>query len=62
MTERQLRLFAGPPTLPEGFRYRPDILTPDQERELLKEVRKLPFVEFQFQGYVGKRRVVSYGW
>jgi alkylated DNA repair dioxygenase AlkB len=62
MTEKQLRLFAGPPPLPEGFRYQPDILTPDQESELLKEVRKLPLVEFQFQGYVGKRRVVSYGW
>jgi hypothetical protein len=25
-------------------------------------VRELPLREFQFQGYVGKRRVVSYGW
>ena len=64
MTEKQLKLFAGaaPSAFPEGFRYEPDILTPAQEIELLNSVRELPFVEFQFQGYVGKRRVVSYGW
>jgi alkylated DNA repair dioxygenase AlkB len=64
MTEKQLKLFAGAaaPAFPEGFRYEPDILTEAQEIELLNRVRELPFVEFQFQGYVGKRRVVSYGW
>jgi alkylated DNA repair dioxygenase AlkB len=64
MTEKQLKLFAGAaaPALPEGFRYEPGILTQAQQTELLERVRELPFVEFQFQGYVGKRRVVSYGW
>jgi alkylated DNA repair dioxygenase AlkB len=64
MTEKQLKLFRGAaaPAFPEGFRYESDILTPAQEIELLAQVRDLPFVEFQFQGYVGKRRVVSYGW
>jgi alkylated DNA repair dioxygenase AlkB len=64
MAEKQLKLFRGAaaPALPEGFRYESDILTPAQEIELLAQVRDLPFVEFQFQGYVGKRRVVSYGW
>jgi alkylated DNA repair dioxygenase AlkB len=64
MTEKQLKLFAGAtvPAFPQGFRYEPDILTQAQEIELLNRVRELPFVEFQFQGYVGKRRVVSYGW
>ena len=64
MTEKQLKLFAGAaaPAFPEGFRYEPDILTQAQEIELLDRVRELPFREFQFQGYVGKRRVVSYGW
>ena len=64
MTEKQLKLFAGTaaPAFAEGFRYEPDILSPAQEIELLDRVRELPFVEFQFQGYVGKRRVVSYGW
>ena len=64
MSEKQLKLFGGAaaPAFPEGFRYGPDILTPTQEVELIERVRELPFVEFQFQGYVGKRRVVSYGW
>jgi alkylated DNA repair dioxygenase AlkB len=64
MTEKQLRLFGGAavPAFPEGFKYERDILTQAQEIELLNRVRGLPFVEFQFQGYVGKRRVVSYGW
>jgi alkylated DNA repair dioxygenase AlkB len=64
MSEKQLKLFGGAaaPAFPEGFRYEPDILTPSQEIELLDRVRELPFLEFQFQGYVGKRRVVSYGW
>jgi alkylated DNA repair dioxygenase AlkB len=28
----------------------------------MPRVQELPFREFEFQGYVGKRRVVSYGW
>ena len=63
MGEKQLKLFGGGTTmLPEGFRYQPDFLTPSAEQALLEQVRVLPFQEFQFQGYVGKRRVVSFGW
>jgi alkylated DNA repair dioxygenase AlkB len=62
MSEQQLKLFGGLVGLPEGFRYTPALLTPEQETDLLERVRDLPFKEFQFQGYVGKRRVVSFGW
>jgi alkylated DNA repair dioxygenase AlkB len=48
--------------LPEGFRYRPEVITPVEEAELLAHVRELPFREFEFHGYTGKRRVVSFGW
>jgi alkylated DNA repair dioxygenase AlkB len=58
----QLKLFSAGPALPEGFKYQPDIISQDEEKELLQRVRRLPFREFQFQGFVGKRRVVSYGW
>ena len=58
----QLHLFGGGPKLPEGFIYRPDVLSPDDERELIEHVGALPFRNFEFHGYVGKRRVVSYGW
>jgi alkylated DNA repair dioxygenase AlkB len=48
--------------LPEGFKYQPELVTPDQEQALLPEIEKLPFKEFEFHGFVGKRRTVSFGW
>jgi alkylated DNA repair dioxygenase AlkB len=50
------------PRLPDGCRYRPDFLTPQEERSLAHSLSGLPFKEFEFQNYVGKRRVVSFGW
>jgi alkylated DNA repair dioxygenase AlkB len=32
------------------------------ERSLLRNVEELPYKEFEFHGFVGKRRTVSYGW
>src|SRR5215210_7353865 len=58
----QLDIFGTGPTLPEGFRYRADVVKPDDEAALLARVRALPFREFEFHGYTGKRRVVSFGW
>ena len=57
----QLGLF-GAPALPEGFLYQPELITPAEERDLLERIRGLPLKPFEFQGYTGKRRVVSYGW
>ncbi|MFL6228868.1 MAG: alpha-ketoglutarate-dependent dioxygenase AlkB [Pyrinomonadaceae bacterium] len=48
--------------LPEGFRYRPELIGPADEGALLARVRDLPFREFEFHGHTGKRRVVSFGW
>jgi alkylated DNA repair dioxygenase AlkB len=50
------------PYLPEGFRYRPELIGTVEEEALLSHVRELPFREFEFHGYKGKRRVVSFGW
>ena len=50
------------PNLPEGFRYRPELIGPADEGALLARVRRLPFRDFEFHGYTGKRRVVSFGW
>ncbi len=62
----QLTLFdAGPepaPALPEGFRYRAEVISAADERALLAHVQALPFREFEFHGYTGKRRTVSFGW
>jgi alkylated DNA repair dioxygenase AlkB len=62
MRQPQLDLFGAGTPLPDGFRYRPEILSRAEEERLLAHVRALPFREFVFQGYVGKRRVVSFGW
>lgn len=62
MTEQPMLFDAAPTRLPEGFRYQPDLLTPDEEAEIVRDVKELPFRNFEFHGYVGKRRVVSFGW
>jgi alkylated DNA repair dioxygenase AlkB len=52
----------GEPALPSGFRYEADIIGVAEESELLDRLAELPFKEFEFHGFVGKRRVVSFGW
>ncbi len=58
---------AGPgsktmPDLPEGLRYQPELIDSAHEEALIDRVRQLPFKEFEFHGFLGKRRVVSFGW
>ena len=64
MTE-QFALFGdqpAPPALPEGFRYEAEVISRDVESAVVEQVRELPLREFEFHGYTGKRRVVSFGW
>src|SRR5947208_11482445 len=58
----QLALFASGLALPEGFKYEPDLVTREAEQTLLEQIRVLPFKDFEFHGFTGKRRVVSFGW
>jgi alkylated DNA repair dioxygenase AlkB len=58
----QLKLFAQPDPMPDGFRYAPDVISPDDETALAAHFKDLPFREFEFHGFLGKRRIVSYGW
>ena len=58
----QLDLFETAASLPEGFKFQRDLIPPEVERDLLAAIRELPFKEFEFHGYVGKRRTVSFGW
>jgi alkylated DNA repair dioxygenase AlkB len=46
----------------DGFRYQPALIGASDEATLVAQVRELPFREFEFHGYLGKRRVVSFGW
>ena len=54
-------LFDLPPAAPPGFRYQAGLVTPDEERELAERLEMLAFEPFQFRGYEGRRRVISFG-
>jgi len=59
----QLSLLDEPArSLPEGFEYRPALVTPEEEVELIERFQALDFKPFEFHGYFGNRRVVSFGW
>ena len=58
----QSGLFERDPHLPEGFKYQREFLSPDHEQDLVSRLQTLPFQDFQFHGFLGKRRVVSFGW
>lgn len=47
---------------PEGFRYQAEVLPAGEERELVEQIERLPLKEFEFHGYTGRRRVMSFGW
>ncbi len=65
MKHEQLALFAPdmpkPPAMPAGFRYAPDLIDADEESQLVAAFADLPFKEFEFHGFLGKRRVVPFG-
>jgi len=61
----QFELFTTPPPvaprLPAGFRYAPDLIDAGEEARLVEAFAELPFKEFEFHGFLGKRRVVAFG-
>lgn len=40
----------------------PELLPGAEQEELVARISLLPFKEFEFHGFLGKRRVVHYGW
>jgi alkylated DNA repair protein (DNA oxidative demethylase) len=48
--------------LPEGFLYRPDLITAEEERSLVNDVRGVDFVRFTMHGVESRRRVAHFGW
>ena len=52
----------GEDLLPEGMKYQADFLSAGEEQTLLRDAENLPFKEFEFHGFTGKRRTVSFGW
>ena len=49
------------PATPEGFRYWPDVVAPDEAAALVGQLETLPFRPYEFRGYLANRRVVGFG-
>ena len=49
------------PAWPEGFRYEAELISEAEEKMFVKYFEKLPFKPFEFHGYLGNRRIVSFG-
>jgi alkylated DNA repair dioxygenase AlkB len=62
MASVQRALFDELSRLPEGFHYGEQLCSPDEENRLVASFEPLPFREFEFRGFLGKRRTVSFGW
>lgn len=61
MPPPQLSLFEAVPARPEGLVYAPDFIDRDEERALAGRIAGLPFKPFEFHGFTGNRRTVSFG-
>ena len=57
----QQELFETTPKLPEGFVYRRDFITPEEEVSLLGNIRALPLEHSKYKEFTARRRTVSYG-
>jgi len=55
-------LFDSIGPFPAGFEYQPGLISPGEEQELVQKLQTLPFRSFEFKGYIGNRRTVSFGW
>lgn len=58
----QFDLFgAAGPVLPEGLVYAPEVMAAEEAARLVEVFAALPFEAFDFHGFKGNRRIVSYG-
>jgi alkylated DNA repair dioxygenase AlkB len=51
----------GPP-VPDGLLYRPDFVSPGEERDLVAHIERLEFSQVEMRGVIARRRTVHYGW
>jgi alkylated DNA repair dioxygenase AlkB len=57
----QLSLLEPAAPLPQGFVYRPALISAEEEAEFAARFEQLELQPFEFHGYFGNRRVISYG-
>jgi alkylated DNA repair dioxygenase AlkB len=58
----QPTLFDTSQSLPNGFVYRPDFLTKEEETVLIGYIEDLPLVHATQGEYIAKRRLMNFGW
>ena len=46
---------------PQGLRYAREVISREEEEALTRHIAALPFAPFEFQGFLGNRRTVSFG-
>lgn len=65
MTAVQTDLFgvhvSAEPAVPAGFRYWPGVLDAQAQADLVQALQPLPFKPYEHLGYLGHRRIVSFG-
>jgi len=59
---QQADLFEPTSKYPAGFRYAEEFISRAEERCLVEHLQRLEFKPFEFQGFLGKRRIVPFGW
>lgn len=57
----QIELFASKPELPEGFVYKPEFISHEEEQTFVRAIAQLEFSEVRMHDVVAKRRVVHFG-
>jgi alkylated DNA repair dioxygenase AlkB len=62
MKSAQLDLLPPAPGLPEGLLYEAEFLSPAEERILASRLAEEKLAPFDFHGFKGNRRTISYGW
>jgi alkylated DNA repair dioxygenase AlkB len=62
MRQEQADLFEPRVAQPPGFRYKPELIEAHEAQALVREIETQEFAPFDFHGFLGKRRVVSFGW
>src|SRR5207248_3129812 len=58
----QADLFDTASKFPPGLRCVGELISHAVEKDLVNHLQELEFKDFEFHGFLGKRRVVSFGW
>ena len=58
----QADLFDTASKFPPGLRCVGELISHAVEKDLVNHLQELEFKPFEFHGFLGKRRIVSFGW